>query len=81
MFDGNLVICHVKLYDIKHKPDAEPYHGKKIPVPRIHELMFKQELYQINALKVIKKVNFSQWSAPAFLIPKKDSTVRLSLTL
>ena len=27
-------------------------------------------------LKVIKKVNRSQWGAPTFLIPKKDSTVR-----
>ena len=25
---------------------------------------------------VIKKINRSQWGAPTFLIPKKDSTVR-----
>ena len=30
-----------KPYDIKLKPDAEPYHGKPFPVPRIHELTFK----------------------------------------
>ena len=46
------------------------------PVPRIHELMFKQELDRLEYLKVIKKINRSQWGAPTFLIPKKDSTVR-----
>ena len=63
-------------YDIKLKPNAEPYHGKPFPVPRIHELTFKQELDQLGYLKVIKKVNRSQWGAPTFRIPKKDSTVR-----
>ena len=76
MFDGDLGTWHGKPYDIKLKPDAEPYHGKLFPVPCIHELTFKQELYQLEALKLIKKVNLSQWGAPKFLIPKKDSTVR-----
>ena len=76
MFDGNLGTCHGKPYDIKLKPDAEPYHGTPFPVPRIHELTFKQELNQLENLKVIKKVNRSQQGAPKFLKPKKDSTVR-----
>ena len=63
-------------YDIKLKPDAEPYHGKPFPVRRIHELTFKQELDRLEHLKGIKKVNRSQWGAPTFLIPKEDSTVR-----
>ena len=37
-FDGNLDTWHGKPYDIKLKPDAEPYHGKPFPVPRINEL-------------------------------------------
>ena len=41
LFDGNLGTWHGKPYDIKLKPDAEPYHGKHFPVPRIHELTFK----------------------------------------
>ena len=65
-----------KPYDIKLKPDAEPYHGKPFPVTCIHELMFKQELDRLEALKVIKKVNQSQQGAPTFIIPKKDITVR-----
>ena len=76
LFDGNLGTLHGKPYDIKLKPDAEPYHGKTFPVPRIHKLTFKQELDQLEALKVINKVNHSKWGVPTFIIPKKDSTVR-----
>ena len=76
LFGGNLGTWHGKPCDIKLKPDAKPYHGKPFPVPRIHELTFKQELNRLEYLKVIKKVNRYQWGAPTFLIPKKDSTVR-----
>ena len=75
MFDGNLGKWHVKPYDIKRKPDAEPYHIKPFPVPRIHELTFKQELDRLKYLKVIKKFNRSRWGAPTFLIQKKEITV------
>ena len=64
MFDGNLGTSHGKPYDIKLKPDAEPYNGKPFPVPRIHDITLKQELDQLEALKVINKVNCSQWGAP-----------------
>ena len=76
MFDGNLGTWHGKPYDIKLKPGAEPYLGKPFPVPHIHEHTFKQELDPFEALKIINKVNRSQWGAPKFLIPNKDSTVR-----
>ena len=41
LFANILSTWHIKPYDIKLKPDAEPYHGKPFPVPRIHELTFK----------------------------------------
>ena len=40
LFHGNLGTWHVKPYDIKLKPDAEPL-WKTFPFPRIHELTFK----------------------------------------
>ena len=70
LFHGNLGTWYVKPYDIKPKPDVEPYHGKKIPVPRIHELTFKQDLDRLEYLKLIKKVNRSQWGAPTFSYTK-----------
>ena len=33
LFDGNLGTWYGNTYDIKLKPDAEPYHGKPFPVP------------------------------------------------
>ena len=76
LFDGNLGTWHGNTYDIKLKPDAEPYHGKPFPIPRIYELTFKEELDRLEYLEVIKKINRSQWGAPTSIIPKKDSTVR-----
>ena len=75
MFYFILGTWHGKPNDIKLKPDVEPYHGKPFPVPHIHELTFKKELDRHKSLKFIKKVNRSQWGAPKFLIPKKDSAV------
>ena len=76
MFGGNLGIWHGNPYGIKLKADAEPYYGKPFTVPYIHELTFKQELNQLEDLNFIKKFNRSQWSAPTFIITKKDRTVR-----
>ena len=76
MFDGNLGTSNGKPYDIKLKPDAEPYHRKYFPIPHIHELTFKQELDKLEALNVINKVNRSKWGALTFIIPNKDSTLR-----
>ena len=36
LFGGNIGTWHGKPYDIKLKPDAEPYHGKPFPFPCIH---------------------------------------------
>ena len=72
VFDSNLGTWNGNPYDIKLKTYLEPYHGKPFTVPRIHELTFKQELYRLEYLKVINKVNCSQWGAPTFIIPRKD---------
>ena len=56
LFHGNLGTWYVKPHDIKLKPDAEPYHGKPFPFPRIHELTFKQELDRLEYIKVINKI-------------------------
>jgi hypothetical protein len=76
LFDGTLGTWTGTSYDIKTKKDAEPYHGRPFPVPKIHELTLKKELDRLEKLGVLKKVNRSQWGAPTFIIPKKDGTVR-----
>ena len=51
LFDGNIGIWHGKPYDIKLKPDAEPYHVKPLPVPLIHELTFKKNSINSSILR------------------------------
>ena len=75
LLDGNVGTWHGKPYYIKLKPDEETYHVKPFHVPRIHELTFKQELDRLKDLKVINKVNLSQWGAAIFIIPETDSIV------
>jgi hypothetical protein len=37
--------------------------------------MLKVELEHLTKAGVLKKVNWSKWAAPTFLIPKKDATI------
>jgi predicted aspartyl protease len=76
LFDGTLGTFTGEPYDIKLKDNVEPFHTRPFPVPRIHEFTFKSELDRLCSLRVLKKVNRSQWGAPTFIIPKKDGTVR-----
>ena len=62
LFDGNLGTWNVKPYDIKLKLDAEPYHGKPFPGPRIHELTFKQELDINSETKIMKRILDAKYS-------------------
>jgi len=36
----------------------------------------KAEVERLVKIGVLKKVNHSEWTAPAFVIPKKDGSVR-----
>ena len=76
LFDGTLGKWNGSLVELKLKPDAEPYHAKAFPVPRVHLDTLKQEVERLCKIGVLKRVNRSRWAAPTFLIPKKDGTVR-----
>ena len=76
LFDGTLGRWDAQPYDIELKPDAKPYHARAFPVPKIHEPTFRMELDRLCKLGVLRKINESEWAAPAFIIPKKDTTVR-----
>ena len=76
LFDGQLGHWKAEDYDIELKPDAEPYHARPFPIPKIHEGTLKMEVERLCEVGVLKKVNRSEWAAPTFIIPKKDGTVR-----
>ena len=76
LFDGTLGRWHDDDYDIELKPDAQPYHARSYPIPKVYEKTLRHEVDRLCKLGVLKKVNRSEWAAPTFIIPKKDKTVR-----
>ena len=73
LFDCNLGEWIGDPVDIELKPDAKPYHTTKAyPIAHIHEAMFKKDLDRLESIGVLKKINHSEWAAPAFIVPKKD---------
>jgi len=53
------------------KEGAKPYHVRAFPIPKSREEGLKKAINRLCQLKVLKKVNHSEWAAPAFIIPKK----------
>ena len=63
-------------YAIELKEDAKPYHAKPFPIPKIFKLTLKKKVNRLIKIGVLKKINNSQWTAPTFIIPKINGTVR-----
>ena len=59
------------------KPDASPYQSRAYKIPHIHRNLFKEELTKLIDQGVLSRTERNLWSAPTFLIPKKDGRVRL----
>ena len=76
LFDGTLCDWKTKPVGFKLKPDAKPYHGRPFPIPCVHLEVLKCEVDRLVKLGVLKKQPESEWGSPAFVIPKKDGTVR-----
>ena len=58
------------------RPDAKPVNTNWYPVPRINKPTFNIELEQLEKIRVIERVQESEWGTPVFIIPKKNRTVR-----
>ena len=76
LFDGTLGEWRTKPVSLELKAGAKPYHAKAFPIPQIHELPTKKECERMCKIGVLRKANESEWAAPAFIIPKKNGTVR-----
>ncbi len=77
LFDGALGRFKNTEYHIELKQDAKPnhYHPKPFAVPKAYKTTLQQEVKQLCAVGILKKVNCSKWAAPTLIIPKKDGTV------
>ena len=82
LFDGTLGTFTGEPYDIKLKENAEPFHTRPFPVPRIHEFTFRLELDRLCSLGVLKRVNRSQWGRANFYHPQEgwNSPIHMGLS-
>ena len=77
MFDGTLGTYNGRQYDIELREDAKPYHAAQpYSVPHAYEATFRKEVERLCEIGVLKKINWSEWAAGTFIIPKKNHTVR-----
>jgi len=76
LFDNELRTYPGKKVHLELKKDARPVYRRHYPVAHAHENLFKDELDQLVAIGVLKKVGASEWGLPSFAIPKKDNRIR-----
>jgi len=76
LFDGQLGPCHGQEVKLELQEGAKPYHACAHNAPQCHVQTLKAEVERLVKIGVLQKVNHSEWAAPAFIIPKKDGSVR-----
>jgi len=76
LFDGQLGRWHGQEVKLELKEGAKPYHARAYNIPRCHIQTLKAEVERLVKIGVLKKVNRLEWTAPTFIIPKKDGSVR-----
>ncbi len=76
LFDGTLGTWKGAEVSLELVEGAKPYHARPYPIPKCHMETLKMEVDRLCELGVLRKVNRSEWTAPTFIIPKKDGTVR-----
>jgi hypothetical protein len=75
LFDGTLgnwKTDPVKL-ELKDK-NGKPYHAKPLPLPHSQEQQLKDEVQTLVDLRVLRKVNRSEWACPKLTISKPDKS-------
>jgi len=73
LFDGQLGRWHGQEVKLELQEGAKPYHAHAYDIPRCHIQTLKAKVECLIKIGVLKKVNRSE---PAFIIPKKDGSVR-----
>ena len=77
LFDGTLGTFKMDPYDIELADGAKPYHLKRAyTIPQAYLKTVKLEVERLVKLGVLEKINDSEWAAGAFVIAKKDNTIR-----
>jgi hypothetical protein len=75
LFDGTLDDWKTKPVSFQLREGVSPYHGRALPVPKIHKDTIIKEVERLCKLGVSERQPASEWALPSFIIPKKDRTV------
>jgi len=76
LFDGTFGDWKTKPVSLKLKEGAKPYHGRPYPAPQKHLGPTKRDVERLVKIGVLKRQPDSEWASPAFIVPKKNQTVR-----
>ncbi len=76
LFDGTLGDWKLPPLSFEVKEGMQPYHGRPYPILHKHKAVLMKEIKWLCKIGVLECQPSSQWALPAFIIPKKDSTVR-----
>ncbi|OWZ05730.1 Pol Polyprotein [Phytophthora megakarya] len=78
LFSGKLATLHKKEpYVLPLFPDLTPVTSRSYPIPPAYYKTTRKEVDRLIKLDVLTPDSSSPWGSPAFIIPKKDGSVRL----
>jgi hypothetical protein len=76
LFDGRLGDWKLPPVSSELREGMKPYHCRSCPIPHKHKAVLMKEIKRLCNIGVLEWQPSSRWVSPAFIIPKKDSTVR-----
>jgi hypothetical protein len=77
LFDGTLGDWKLPPVSFEIKEGMKMYHGRPYPILHKHKAVLMKEIKRLCDIGVLEWQPLSQWALPTFIIPKKDSTVRI----
>ncbi len=77
VFDKGLGTIKGFKADIKLQNGAKPVFCKARTVPYALRQKVEEELDRLESLRVVKKVERSDWACPIVCVPKKDGSIRI----
>jgi len=76
LIDGQLGRWHGQEVKLELQEGSKPHHACACNTPRCHMQTLKAKVERLVNVGFLKKVNHSEWAAPAFVISEKDGSVR-----